>query len=194
MVAAPQLEAMLPTPVVEVDDVAAVVAASSELHVEPAPESQRQKVYEERPVDDVLEGISEPPPESGEVESQRSISRSRESMESRPEDDIVDADELGAVDVVDADELGVLEVTATRGLDEHDEHALLEDDDDGPVTPRPTPEVTAEVRSLGDVDVVERPSPPKVEVAVFRGTSKRAALSFGELLDRALELASRASD
>ncbi|MBL9025705.1 MAG: hypothetical protein JNL21_26155 [Myxococcales bacterium] len=35
------------------------------------PESQRQKREVDRPLDDVLEGVDEPPPESGEVESQR---------------------------------------------------------------------------------------------------------------------------
>lgn len=38
---------------------------------EPIPESQRQKRELDRPIDDVLEGVEEPPPESGEVESQR---------------------------------------------------------------------------------------------------------------------------
>ena len=50
-------------------------------------------------------------------------------------------------------------------------------------------DVTAEVRSLGDVDVVERPPSPLVEVATFRGSPHRHAWSFGELLDRALDLA-----
>ena len=35
------------------------------------PESQRQKRELDRPIDDVLEGVDEPPPESGEIESQR---------------------------------------------------------------------------------------------------------------------------
>jgi hypothetical protein len=45
--------------------------SAPDLEDEEVPASQRQMRTEDRPLDDALEGVSEPPPESGEVESQR---------------------------------------------------------------------------------------------------------------------------
>lgn len=62
---------------------------------EQVPASQRQMRVGDRPIDDALEGISEPAPESGEVESQRYTKVSEEieqTMEVRA---------LASVDVVD---------------------------------------------------------------------------------------------
>jgi hypothetical protein len=59
------------------------------------PASQRQMRVEDRPIDDALEGISEPPPESGEVESQR-YTKVAEEIEQTTE-----VRALASVDVVD---------------------------------------------------------------------------------------------
>lgn len=108
---------------------------------ESVPGSQRQKVAA---LDDGSARESEPPPESGEVESQRYALAG-----------------AGAGADADADETP---------------------------TPRPIVDVTAEVRSLGDVEIAERQPAVRVEVASFRGSVPKR-LSFGELLDRALDLA-----
>ncbi|MBK6518175.1 MAG: hypothetical protein IPG04_29630 [Polyangiaceae bacterium] len=144
---------------------------------EPIPESQRQKVSLERPIDDSLEGVEEHPPESGEVESQRVASRARE-----PSDSHVDEAEAGGhVHPLAAEPSAELPPSSPRVV-------VRPAVDDEPLTPRPAHDVTAEVRSLGDVDVISRPAAPRVEVATTRGTAPRAPITFGELLDRALEL------
>jgi hypothetical protein len=62
-------------------------------------------------------------------------------------------------------------------------------DDVEPATPRPPPaDVTAEVRALGEVDVIERPAPPLVPVTVAVGERPHTPRTFGQLLDAALSL------
>ncbi len=59
---------------------------------------------------------------------------------------------------------------------------------DEPATPRPAVDVTAEVRALGSVDVVDRPAPPLVPVTVAVGSRPYTPRTFGQLLDEALGL------
>lgn len=83
-----------------------------------------------------------------------------------------------------ADQLGESEPPPESGEVESQRYAVM---DEAP-TPRPVVDITAEVRSLGDVEIAERPPAARVEVASFRGgVAKR--VSFGDLLDRALDLA-----
>lgn len=72
-----------------------------------APASQRQVRLEDRPVDDQLEGIIEPPPESGEVESQRFA------MVADEIDQTAEVHALSAVDVVERPRTNVGEPIAT---------------------------------------------------------------------------------
>ena len=65
---------------------------------EEVPASQRQRRVEDRPLDDALEGISEPPPESGEVESQR---YTKVSEEIDPIEQTTEVRALASVDVAD---------------------------------------------------------------------------------------------
>ncbi len=137
----------------------APVAADAEA----IPESQRQPRALDRPIDDVIEGIDhddEPPPESGEVESQR-----------YPATAAPIVDEVSS-DVISAD------VISAEGVD----------GDDAP-TPKPVlAEQTAETRSIGAVDVVDRPPPPDAQVTQFSGNRPRVSSAFGDLLDQALSL------
>lgn len=159
------------------------------LHDEPVPESQRQKVVEARPVDDALEGVSEPPPESGPVESQRYASHARESLESQPEEAHEpeleeERDPLASSWASSGSHAALRVPLPPQGL----EPDIVEVERDESPTPQPLHDVTAEVRSLGDVDVIERPAIPEVEVTIFRGDVRRPISSFGELLERALDL------
>jgi hypothetical protein len=153
---------------------------------EAAPASQRQPRDEERSIDDALEGVDpaiEPPPESGEVESNR-YPMQPYATDARDEE---------------PDRLTMPRVDHSRA---GSEIGLVDPETADAPTPRPHAffsearderEISAEVRSPGSVEVVRRP-PVDVEppIASFEGFAPRPAATFGDLLDAALSLGSSA--
>lgn len=162
---------------------------------ERSPSSSRQLRDQVRPIDDRFDdfgpvGESEPPPESGEVPSQSHPQVGRDAAEATGEPREGEDEALRDAELRDEaqaeDELGYEdELSSHPG----DTSGAYERDDYRPYRAEVDQDATAEVASLGRVDVVERTRDPvEHDVVTVLGTRPALDETFGTIVDASLAL------